>query len=94
MGEDVQKLLEDADQYRRVMVEPVVNALRMELQLTVKPLVEKQGEQERRLGDAEKKVAELRALWGKVLVGFTVYSSVAAALVGIFIAKIRKWLGL
>lgn len=79
--------LDSAEQYQRMFVRPVVDALKIELESQLRPLVEASGDHEKRIRGMEAKQHKMLAMYG-------VFSVLACGTVGSLWNYIRTKLNL
>lgn len=88
----MEELLKNAESYRTILIKPVVDALEAKIDKTLQPVLDKQSTQDSRLVAAETEIKRLQSLWGKVLIGFTVWSTLAGVAMSFLWSKIKIWL--
>lgn len=74
--------LKDAEEFQKHFVKPLIDAVRLEVQ----PLVAKDADQEKRLG-------ELEGNQKKALVGFAVYATILSTVIGMGLDWFKKKVG-
>lgn len=91
--DDMTRLLENAEAYRRVVVQPLIDAMEAKLDATLKPIADQQMRQEQRIGSLESSVGGLQKKWNGALTGLFVWSTILSAAIGVIAAKVKKWFG-
>jgi hypothetical protein len=82
MPEDMAKLLENAETYRRVLIDPVIASLRTELESQMKPLIAQQLDHSARIAANDRQIDALNTKWAGAMKGLSVYATALSLAVG------------
>lgn len=84
--------LEKAEQFKRLFVDPAVNAMSERVQAQLAPIVRSIEQQTAKDEQQDRRIASLEGRWTKALVGFGMFSLIIGVAWGWIKDKIGKWL--
>jgi hypothetical protein len=80
--DDTNEVLEKAERFQRLFVEPMVDALRAEMKSSLAPLVEANQRQDTAIAAHQTDIDTLKGSQKKALIGWGVYASLGTVAVG------------
>lgn len=81
-GKDSGEVLENAERFQRLFVNPAIEAIRQEMKSHLAPIVEANQRQDKSIEEHGTAITQLQGSQKKAMLGWGVYASVAAVALG------------